>query len=127
MRIAIAAAPNGRAAIQERQRRARAVAPPLRVLYPTLATLQLDFDFSGRSAFLPSPQVTVFHPPARAYFCFACPYSDCDGEFDLNDAISQMMDAREACVDGHLDCAGMRLGAHRCTLSVKYSLAARWC
>lgn len=126
MKIAFTAAPVGRLAVRERQKRDRAVAPVLRAQYPKLATLQIDLEFSDRTGFVPSPQVTVFHPPARAYFCFACPYSDCDGELDLTRIVALMVNAGEARGDGQLNCAGQRHGCARCTLSVEYSLVARW-
>ena len=126
MKISTAAAASGRSAVRERQRRDRAIAPALQTQYPSLATLQIDFEFSDSTAFLPSPQVTVFHPPARAYFCFACPYSDCDGEFDLTRPVSQMMTAHHSRDEGQLNCAGRKHGGIRCTLCVEYSLVARW-
>ena len=126
MRIAISSAPNGRTAVRERQKRDRALAPVMRTKYPTLATLQLDFDFVDTGTFLPSRQVTVFHPPARAYFRFACPYSDCDGEFDLTSAVVLMIGARESRSHGQRGCAGMRHGAIRCTLNLEYSVVAEW-
>jgi len=116
----------GRAALRDRQNRDRAAAPQLRARYPQLASLQVGFDFSDRTEFLPSPQVTVFHPPARAYFCFACPYSDCDGEFNLTRTVDIMVNAREQQVDGQMICAGTRHGGVRCTLCLEYSLQAQW-
>ena len=126
MKISAASAPVGRAGVRERQRRDRAVAPAMQTQYPKLATLQIDFEFTDTTAFLPSPQVTVFHPPARAYFCFACPYSDCDGEFDLTRPVAQMMNARDSHAEGQMNCAGNKQGGNRCTLCVEYSLVARW-
>jgi hypothetical protein len=116
----------GRAALRDRQNRDRAAAPQLRARYPELGSLQVEFEFSDRTEFLPSPQVTVFHPPARAYFCFACPYSDCDGEFDLTRTVDIMVSAREQQVEGQLICAGTRHGGVRCTLCLEYSLLAQW-
>ena len=54
--------------MRERHRRGRIAAPTIRTRYPGLKSLQLDFEFSDDTRFLPSPQVTVFHPPAQAYF-----------------------------------------------------------
>ena len=116
----------GRGAMQERQRRDRASSQPLRARYPKLATLQLDFDFSDRTAFIPSPQVTVFHPPAHAYFCFSCPYSDCDGEFDFTSQVDSLVNARESRSEGQVSCAGTRHGGVQCTLCLEYSIAAQW-
>src|SRR6476620_2047266 len=126
MKFASAAPTAGRNAVRERQRRDRLAAPTLRVRFPQLGSVQLDFDFSDRTEFLPSPQVTVFHPPARAYFCFACPYSDCDGEFNLTRTVDIMVNAREQQADGQMICAGTRHGGVRCTLCLEYSLQAQW-
>ena len=114
----------GRKATRERQSRNRIAAPQLRLRYPKLTSLQLGFVFSDTSAFLPSPQMTVLHPPARAYFCFACPYGDCDGEFDLTDAIERMIGAREARARGAVCCAGTRHGSDSCKLRLEYTLVA---
>jgi hypothetical protein len=125
MKLVRIAPASGRRAVRERQARERTAAAPLRTLYPKLISLQVEFEFSDNSEFVPSPQVTVFHPPARAYFSFACPYGDCDGEFDLAQAVTSMMDAREPRTHGRLQCTGMRHGGVQCTLSLDYSLAAQ--
>jgi len=126
MRHAAATPMAGRGAVRERQRRDRAAAPVLRTRYPQLGSVQLDFEFSDRTEFLPSPQVTVFHPPARAYFCFACPYSDCDGEFNLTSAVDLAVSAREVRNEGQVRCAGKRNGGAECTLCLEYSISAHW-
>ena len=116
--------PSGRAAVRERQRRGRIEAQALRKEYPALSSLQLDFDFSDRTEFIPSPQVTVFHPPAPAYFCFACPYSDCDGEFDLTKPVDIAVSSRELRTSGQSRCAGTRHGGVACTLCLEFSISA---
>jgi hypothetical protein len=126
MKFASASPAAGRNAVLERQRRNRANSQALRTRFPRLATLQLEFDFSDRTDFIPSPQVTVFHPPARAYFCFSCPYSDCDGEFDFTAQVDLMVNAHEARSEGQVQCAGTRHGGVRCTLCLEYSIAAQW-
>lgn len=125
MRLARNAPPVGRMAVRVRQSRDRAAAPALRACYPTLASLRLCFDFNDPSKFVPSPQVTVFHPPARAYFRFVCPYGDCDGEFDLTQAVELMRSGDKSRTSGHLHCAGRRHGGALCTLSLTYSVAAQ--
>jgi len=125
MRAARITPVTGRRAVRDRQARERTAASPLRARYPTLVSLQLGFEFSDSSEFLPSPQVTVFHPPARAYFRFVCPYGDCDGEFDLADPIATMLNARESRAHGQLHCAGTRHGGVSCTLHLDYSLLAQ--
>jgi hypothetical protein len=126
MRFAGITAVAGRDAMRERQRRGRTAAPALRARYPELASLQLEFEFSDRSDFLPSPQVTVFHPPAPACFCFACPYSDCNGEFNLAGPVDLAVSSRDARATGQLQCVGTRHGGMTCTLSLEYSITPHW-
>jgi hypothetical protein len=116
----------GRNALVERQRRSRATSQPVRARYPGLATLQLEFEFSDRTDFIPSPQVTVFHPPAHAYFRFCCPYSDCDGEFDFTSQVDMLVNARESHAEGQARCGGTRHGGVQCTLCLEYSISAQW-
>ena len=126
MRFASVSQAGGRDATRERQRRGRIGAQTMRARYPSLATLQLDFEFSDRTEFLPAPQVTVFHPPAPAYFCFPCPYSDCDGEFDLTKAVDLAVSSHDGEARGQGQCAGMRHRAVACTLCLEYSISPRW-
>ena len=116
----------GRDAMRERQRRGRIEAPALRTRYPGLNTLQLDFNFSDSTDVLPSPQVTVFHPPAPAFFCFACPYSDCNGEFNLSSPVDLAVNSHDSKSRGQLPCAGTRHHGIACTLSLEYSISPHW-
>jgi hypothetical protein len=118
--------PGSREAMRERHRRGRIAAPPIRTRYPALKSLQLNFEFSDSTDFLPSPQVTVFHPPAPAYFLFACPYSDCGGEFDLTSLVDLAVSSRESQSSGQLSCAGTRHRGVACTLCVEYSISPHW-
>jgi hypothetical protein len=126
MRPARATAATGRNATLEKQRRARAGSQPLRARYPRLATLQLEFEYSDRTEYIPSPQVTVFHPPAPAYFCFSCPYSDCDGEFDFTAQVDLLANGHESRAEGQARCSGTRHGGVPCTLCLEYSISAHW-
>lgn len=125
MRFANASTLSGRDAVRDRQRRGRTSAPALRTRYPGLDSLQLQFEFSDRTEFLPSPQVTVFHPPAPAYFCFACPYSDCNGEFNLTAAVDLAISSREQS-SSQIRCAGTRHRGVACTLCLEYSISPQW-
>jgi len=112
--------------MRERHRRGRIAAPTIRARYPGLASLQIEFDFSDDSDFLPSPQVTVFHPPAPAFFSFACPYSDCSGEFNLTSTVDLAVSSHESHSSGRLACAGTRHRGVACTLSLEYSISPHW-
>lgn len=114
---------SGREATRESQRRGRVSAPVMRERYPDLSSLQVNFDFSDCGQFVPSPQVTVFHPPAPAYFCFACPYSDCDGAFNLTKPVDFAVHSTKSDVHGQVRCAGMRHKSDPCTLCLEYSIS----
>jgi hypothetical protein len=116
----------GRDAMRERHRRGRLAAQTVRTRYPQLASLQLAFKFSDSTEFLPSPQVTVFHPPAPAYFCFACPYSDCSGEFNLTSLVEGAVTSRESQAQGKLTCTGTRHRGVPCALCLEYSITPHW-
>lgn len=126
MKFAVATPLAGRGAVREKHRRDRLAAPVMRVRYPQLSSLQLDFEFSDSTEFLPSPQVTEFHPPARAFFCFACPYSDCDGEFNLTAPVDLAVSSNDPNSAGQIRCAGTRHRGAACTLCLDYSIAAHW-
>ncbi len=125
MKLLPAKTVGGRAGTREKQRRARASSPALRVRFPKIAALKIQFSFRDRGPFAPAPQLTVMHPPANAYFVFACPYTDCDGEFDLSDAISGLAADVEPRCDGDLKCSGQRrvaVGVTSCQLKLEYSI-----
>jgi hypothetical protein len=115
--------------MRERQRRARAATQLLRDRFPQFASLRIDFDFSDPGPFTPAPQVTVLHPPARTYFFFPCPYSDCDGEFDLGEAVTRLARDDEEHVDGQLKCCGQRASDRgrlsSCQLMLEYTISAQ--
>jgi len=112
--------------MRERQRRGRIATPAIRARYPRLASLQVDFEFSDRGGFVPSPQVTVLHPPAPAYFCFACPYGDCDGEFDLTEPVDLAVSSGESPSSAQVRCLGTRRRGTACTLCLEYSIVPHW-
>jgi hypothetical protein len=126
MKLVTGRAGDGRGQMRERQRRDRALTPLIRDRYPTMDSLQIDFDFSDKEQFSPAPQVIVLHPPARAYLIFACPYGDCDGEFNLAPAVDEMVNSGESRDQGQLRCSGRRSGSREshssCCLVLEYQL-----
>ena len=123
-------APTG-ATRQERMdqfRRERATAPILRAKFPTVEELRIELKFEVANASAPTPQSHVLYPPARAYFEYACPYWDCDGQFDLGGAVSAALaDATHRAV-GVLECQGARIGdrasRRACLLRLFYEVTA---
>jgi hypothetical protein len=115
--------------MRERQRRDRARTPILRARFPQFASLRVELDFSDTGPFTPAPQVAVLHPPAPAYFVFPCPYSDCDGEFDLTAAINDMASADQDHCEGQMRCAGHRRVESNvgtpCALTLEFQVAVK--
>jgi hypothetical protein len=129
LKIAYVTGHTGRGETRERQRRERAATPTLAARHPQLSQLRLDFKFIDVGPFTPAPQSTILHPPARAYFVFPCPYSDCDGEFDLTAQIAQIIRNDETCSEGKLACAGRRhhgiRGVDACGLTLEFQIDAK--
>ena len=88
----------------------RLQAPAMRSRYADVAKLQIDLSFAGMSRPPPSPQSHSFYPPARAFFRFACPCSECDGEFDLSASVSGLAEVKQPSArtaSGRLGCEGV--------------------
>jgi len=78
--------------------------------YADVAKLQIDLNFAGMSRPPPSPQSHSYYPPARAFFRFACPCSECDGEFDLSASVASLAEMKQPSArtaSGRLGCEGM--------------------
>src|SRR5580693_8139140 len=71
---------------RERLMLERTRSAPLREMFPDVDQLRIELVFDDASAFIPSPQLHTLYPAAAAFFRFACPCADCDGDFDLSGA-----------------------------------------
>ena len=132
MRLA-APTPNSEAARRqrhERLRRDRAAAEAISSAYPKIATLGLELHFEGPDARVPTDQVHVMHPPARAFFEFSCPYSDCDGQYSLGDAVRAALATSRKSSTGVLECSGTRVKDHSgrqpCKLHLHYTITPHY-
>ena len=109
-------------------RRARAAAHVLRVAFPQLEQLRIELSFIDTSSNSPAAQVHTLYPPARAYFNYPCPHSDCDGEFELAEIIRMAVSDGTHRADGSLLCTGARPGENgtkrACELRLAYAIAA---
>jgi hypothetical protein len=112
----------------DRLRRDRAASRALRVAYPALQQLRLELTFDSPSSNTPAAQSHVLHPAARAFFEFSCPYADCDGVFDLTNAVNTALADEGGKARGVLDCSGnrpQRQSSRRpCNLHLTYAIAA---
>lgn len=111
-------------------RRDRATAEVLRTAFPTLQHLRIELRFRGPLSSVPAPQLHVLYPPARAFFEYRCPYSDCDGQFDLNGAVKAALSDATHRAEGLLECHGSRGRDHAsrrpCLLQLVYEVTATY-
>ena len=110
----------------ERLRRDRAAAPAIRVAFPAVRHLRLELHFEGETGNTPASQSHVLHPPAQAFFEFPCPYADCNGQFDLTNAVNTAMQNTSRETRGTIECGGIRsrqLAAKQpCKLRLRYMI-----
>ena len=113
----------------ERQR-----AVSLSKLFPNVERLRIELVFSDPKLNTPQPstQLHTLYPAATAFFRFACPCADCDGDFDLSEAVANAIALASkaeapALLDGRCDCAGHRFPDHaefraRCPIQLSFHL-----
>lgn len=96
---------------REQMLRERAQTSPLRSVFPQVGQLRVELAFSDTRAQSPSPQVHTLYPAAPAFFRFACPCADCDGDFDLTTAVKSLLNGaltRQRTASGQAACDGAR-------------------
>ncbi len=111
-------------------------ADSLRTLFPQIRQLRIELIFNDPTTQLPSPspQLHTLFGPAPAFFRFACPCADCDGAFDLTEAVATLI---TGCAErtqatpftGQLACRGMRFRDHAthqspCQMQLSFQLLA---
>ena len=99
MRFATSAA--ARQGRTDQLRRDRAIAPMLRVAFPRVQQLRIELTFTAPSSSVPAPQSHVLYPPAAAFFEYPCPWSDCDGQFNLGGAVHTVLNFHFMGVSDH--------------------------
>jgi hypothetical protein len=104
-------------------------APSLRQLFPQLGLIRLELTFADATRPAPSSQTHTYYAAARAFFRFACPCYDCDGEFDMSAAVRELAAAagpRLRQVRGTLHCQGIRArdraSGARCPIELQYDI-----
>ena len=120
---------------RERLMNERTRCAPLREVFPNVDQLRIELVFNDASAFIPSPQLHTLYPAASAFFRFACPCADCDGDFDLTDAVASLLLESspgrrriDASSSGRMDCQGVRLrdmaGQKGCPMQLSFRLVS---
>jgi hypothetical protein len=120
---------------RERLMNERTRSAPLREVFPNVDQLRIELVFNDASAFTPSPQLHTLYPAASAFFRFACPCADCDGDFDLSGAVASLLEAAaagrrriDASSSGRMACQGVRLrdmaGQKVCPMQLTFRLVS---
>lgn len=109
-------------------RRARAAAQVIRTALPGVGHVRIALSFEDQSSISPTAQVHVLYPPARAFFTYPCPHSDCDGEFELDRAVRMAVNDSTRTAHGSVPCSGARVGEpgskRPCELRLIYDITA---
>jgi hypothetical protein len=116
--------------LRDRWRRDRAAAQTLRSGFPRVERTRIDLSFKNAASSTPAAQSHILHPAAQAFFAFPCPYSDCDGRFDLNGVVPAILARSADHAEGDLECSGSRaregLGRQPCQLHVHFVVTAQY-
>jgi hypothetical protein len=128
MKLALTSPAVARLARMERWRHDRAAALALREVFPAVQELRFELNFESTTTSTPTAQSHILHPPARAFFEFPCPYSDCDGRFDLTRAVNAALAEPAHQTEGMLECCGARArdagSKQHCQLRLTYIVTA---
>jgi hypothetical protein len=132
MRVAARKNANAQTLQRDKMLNERTRAAALRVLFPQVGTLRIELVFNDLGAHVPSPQFHTLYPAASAFFRFACPCADCDGDFDLTAKVVSLLGGSSerkqprGSSSGQLSCQGIRLrdraGSKPCTMQVSFRL-----
>ena len=111
-------------------RRDRSAAQALRAVFPAVHQLRIELKFDGPFSNTPTSQSHVLYPAARAHFGYPCPYFDCDGHFDLSDAVKAALADEANVSSGSLECNGSRVRDQAlkqpCLLQIAYEVTATY-
>lgn len=130
MKFANASQANTRQGRLDQLRRDRSAAQALRTAFPAVHELRIELQFEGPFPNIPASQSHLLYPPARAHFGYPCPYFDCDGHFDLSDAVKAALADISNVSTGVFECTGSRARDHAskapCLLHIVYEVTATY-
>jgi len=128
MRLAAAKGPKGAVPRREQMLYERARSAAMRRTFPQIEQLRIELAFRDTRGLPPSPQVHTLYPAAAAFFRFACPCADCDGDFDLTEVVSALAIGKLPTSRGQLVCNGTRRdhppGNTACSIRLEYQLTS---
>jgi hypothetical protein len=106
--------------------------PPsaLRALFPDVAELTIELQFTHELGWSPSNQLRILRPAARASFRYPCPFPGCSGWFDIDAPTQALLQSHEKSLVSELYCTGVRprdrTMGKPCKVHVKYRIAATY-
>lgn len=109
----------------------RTRAASLQQAFPRIGQLRIELSFIDSRGRAHSPQVHTLYPAARAFFRFACTCTDCDGDYDLDGAVTALLKSTSKgtrTAQGTLICDGARRDLPRdgttCSIRIDYQLTS---
>lgn len=104
--------------------------PALRAMFPGVEELRVELEFVWESRWMPSNQLRILRPAARASFRYPCPFAGCSGWFELDDPVRRLLECREISHASELACAGVRPGDRAtrkpCQAQLRYLIRATY-
>ncbi len=92
----------------DRAQRRRAAAGTFAENFPLVERIRLELHPMDPGVASPVRQLHELFPPAASVLVFNCPHGDCDGFFDLTDAVDGVLRAGAAEGAGAEECRGTR-------------------
>jgi hypothetical protein len=130
MRLSVRVVEHAPVSARERWRRDRAAAPALHAVFPAVASLSFDLKFEGTGKDAPAGQLHIFHPAAKAFFEFQCPYMNCNGKFDLRHIAQSLVENSSSRTAGAVECSGQRsrdgIDSPPCGVRLAYVIVAAY-
>ena len=113
---------------EEQLRRGRAAAQTLRSAHPAITSIGVQLRFLSKEVPFHAPQSFALYPPAKMHLAFPCPFGDCSGIYELDEAAMPALTGDKQTVNGKVECAGLRsrdgASGQPCGLWVSYSITA---
>jgi hypothetical protein len=104
--------------------------PALRIVFPGVEELRVELEFIWEPGWMPSNQLRILRPAARASFRYPCPFAGCSGWFELDEPVRRLVECREHSVASKLGCTGVRPGdrasGKTCQTQVRYVIKASY-
>jgi hypothetical protein len=104
--------------------------PVLRALFPAVTQLRLELRFVADLHWEPSAQVHILHPPSAASFRYPCPIAGCNGHFDLQESVMQLLQQTNDSAANTIYCSGVRpedrSTGRLCGLQLRYQIRATY-